>query len=138
MKNGSDTSRTQLHLSKDASLAESRRASLRLKWMDHFKKYRNARLTCRHFGISPDTFYRWQQRYHPKNLQTLDDNKKSRRPHKLRTSKHLTDQLETIRKLRDVNPKIGKTNIARILKETGAALSPSTVSRILKTLKRET
>ena len=61
MKNGSDTSRTQPY--HEARLDSAKRARLgrdarqRLKWMEHFRKYRNARLTCRHFGISPNTFY---------------------------------------------------------------------------------
>jgi transposase len=143
MQNGSDTSRTQL--SHEARLAEalakravtlSRPAKQRLKWMEHFGKYRNARLTCRHFGISPDTFYLWRRRFRPDNLLTLEDNKKSRRPQKLRSSKHLATQLETVRKLREVNPKIGKVRIAKILKEMGYSISPSTISRILSAFKK--
>jgi len=129
---GSDTSRTQMH---HESLALSRPAKQRLKWMEHFRKYRNARLTCRHFGISPDTFYLWKKRFKTDNLQTLEDNKKTRRPLKLRTSKHLAVQLETVKKLREVNPKIGKIRIAKILKEIGYKVSPSTVGRILSTFR---
>ncbi len=140
IKNGSDTSRTQLH--HEARLAEalakranlSRDAKQRAKWMEHFKKYRNARLTCRHFGISPDTFYLWRKRFDPNNLLTLEDNKKTRKPQKLRTSKHLAASLETVRKLKEVNPKLGRTRIAKILKELGYNISPSTVARILKSL----
>jgi hypothetical protein len=36
-------------------------AAARLKWMDHYAKHRNARLTCRRFDISPQTFYRWKR-----------------------------------------------------------------------------
>lgn len=86
-----DTSRTQIH-HMPGSVNLSRDAKQRLKWMEHFKKFRNARLTCRHFGISPDTFYLWRKRYDPKNLQTLEDTE-SRRPHKLRVSKTATDLL---------------------------------------------
>lgn len=128
IKNGSDTSRTKLHL--------SRAGKQRLKWMGHFQKYRNARLTCRHFGISPDTFYLWQKRFNPDNLLTLEDNKKTRRPRHLRPSKHLAASLETIKKLKDVNPRIGKVRIAKILKELGYNISPSTITRILSTLKK--
>lgn len=127
MKNGSDTSRTQTyHL--------SRPAKQRLKWMEHFKKYRNARLTCRHFGISPDTFYLWRKRFNPNDPSTLEDDKKTRKPHKLRISEHLTLQLETIKKLKDVNPRIGKIRIAKILKELGYNVSPSTITRILRNI----
>lgn len=134
---GSDTSRTQLHhearaLSPPASLAEARRAKQRLKWMQHFHKYRNARLTCRHFGISPDTFYLWKKRFNPDNLLTLEDNLKTRKPHRVRRPKYTPSHIESIKQLKAVNPKIGKTIISRILKETGTSLSSSTVTRILK------
>jgi hypothetical protein len=62
-----------------------RAAKQRLKWMKHFEKYRNARLTCRHFGISPDTFYLWKKRYILNNPNSLEDDLKTRRPHKTRT-----------------------------------------------------
>ena len=128
MRNGSNTSRTKPYLSKDARQ--------RLKWMEHFQKFRNARLTCRHFGISPDTFYLWRKRFDPDNPTSLEDNTKNRRPLKLKTSKHLTNQLETVRKLKEVNPKIGKVRITKILKELGYSISPSTITRITSVLKK--
>src|SRR6266487_2284229 len=61
----------------------TREASRRLKWMDYYEANgRNARLTCRHFDISPQTFYRWLRRYKPGNLKTLEE--RSRRPHQTR------------------------------------------------------
>ena len=132
MKNGSDTSRTQMYR---GPVALSHPAKQRLKWMEHFKKYRNARLTCRHYGISPDTFYLWQKRFDPNNLQTLEDNPKTRKPHRLRTPKYTPSHIENIKLLKEVNPKIGKNIISRILKETGVSLSSSTVSRILQKYK---
>lgn len=127
--NGSDTSRTQLY---HEPVKLSRCAKQRFKWMKHFRKYRNARLTCRHFGISPDTFYLWQKRFDPNNLLALEDNLKTRKPHKVRLSKYQTAQLETVRKLKEVNPKIGKVRIAKILKELDYKISPATVTRLLK------
>lgn len=126
---GSDTYRTQT----DHSLGSlSRCAKQRLKWIEHFKKYRNARLTCRHFGISPSTFYLWKKRFVLSNLKTLEDDFKTRRPHRIRVSKHKTTQLETIKKLRNIDSRLGKTRIARILRETGYQISSSTVGRILR------
>lgn len=125
MRNGSDTSRTEAHhLSRDAKQ--------RLKWMEHFRKYRNARLTCRHFGISPDTFYLWEKRFDSANLLTLEDNLKTRKPHKTRLSNHAFAQLETVKKLKSINPRLGRVRITKILKETGYSISPATVSRILR------
>jgi len=52
----------------------SKEAQVRLSWFDYYRNHQyNARLTCRHFGISPQTFYRWQKRYdyhHRKTLET--------------------------------------------------------------------
>ena len=42
-----------------------------LDWYRHHGE--NGRLTCRHFGISPDTFYRWKRRYRPNHLASLED-----------------------------------------------------------------
>ena len=128
---GPYTFRTQLH---HEALALSRPAKQRLKWMEHFRKYRNARLTCRHFGISPDTFYLWRKKFNPDNLLTLEDNLKTRKPHKVRLSKHQAAQAETIKKLKAVNSKLGKIRIAKILREVGYKISPSTITRLLKSL----
>lgn len=135
MENGSDTSRTKID-HEAGSLTLSRPAKQRFKWMEHFRRYRNARLTCRHFGISPDTFYLWQKRFNPDNLLTLEDNLKTRKPHRVRRPKYTPSHAENIKQLREVNPKIGKTIISRILKETGTPLSPSTITRILKRISK--
>lgn len=134
MENGSDTSSTQIY--HKARLTLSRAAKQRLKWMEHFRKYRQARLTCRHFGISPATFYLWKKRFDPDNLLTLEDDSKTRKPHRARASKHAKVQLETVRKLKEVNPRLGKVRISKILKESGYKISPSTVLRISRLLKK--
>jgi len=62
----------------------SREARRRLQWMDFYARHgRNARLTCRHFGISPDVFYRWQRRYDPRRLESLEDDRRTRRPRRV-------------------------------------------------------
>src|SRR5438132_5357047 len=50
----------------------SREARVRLDWMDFYHRCRNVARTCRHFGISRKTFYRWHRRYNPYNLTTLE------------------------------------------------------------------
>ena len=58
-------------------------ANRRLKWFDYYYSHnRNARLTCRHFDISSQTFYRWWKRYDPGNLKTLES--RSHRPRHIR------------------------------------------------------
>lgn len=129
---GSHTYRTQVNHVLESL---SRSAKQRLKWMGHFERYRNARLTCRHFGISPDTFYLWRRRFVPSDLKTLEDNFRTRKPHRIRVSKHKRAQLETIIELRNMDSRLGKIRIAKILGETGYKISSSTVGRILKSSK---
>ena len=43
----------------------SRAAARRLQWFDHYSRSGNARKTCRYFGISAQTFYRWKGRFDP-------------------------------------------------------------------------
>ena len=50
----------------------SREARVRLDWMDFYHRCRNVARTCRHFGISRQTFYRWHRRYNSYNLTTLE------------------------------------------------------------------
>lgn len=50
----------------------SREVTLRLRWFEHYHKNRNASLTCRYFGISRKTFYKWKRRYNPWDLRTLE------------------------------------------------------------------
>jgi len=130
LKSGSNTFRTLLY-HKDLS----RYARQRLKWMNHFNKYRNVRLTCRHFGISPDTFYLWKKRFLSGQMVALEDNYGSRKPHNIRTSKHKARQLQTIKRLKNTDPRLGKIKIAKILKKTGYEISSSTVGRILRNIK---
>ena len=61
----------------------SKPARQRLKWLDYYREHgSNARLTCRHFDIPPQTFYRWKGRYDPKDLTSLEG--RSHRPKRVR------------------------------------------------------
>jgi transposase-like protein len=59
--------------------AISAEAAMKLPWMDHYYRNRNVRLTCRYFGISPKTFYRWRTRFDPYDLTTLEEESRRRR-----------------------------------------------------------
>ncbi|MDO9334003.1 MAG: helix-turn-helix domain-containing protein, partial [Dehalococcoidales bacterium] len=70
-------------------------ASNRLKWFDYYRAHgNNARLTCRHFGISPQTFYRWFKRYNPKDLKTLES--RSHRPKHVRLPTYSTELVNAV------------------------------------------
>ena len=36
---------------------------LRILWIKHSKKFKNITKTCRYFGISTQTYYKWYKRY---------------------------------------------------------------------------
>jgi transposase InsO family protein len=103
--------------------------------MDWYRAHgENARLTCRHFAISPDTFYRWKRRYHKKDLSRLES--QSKRPHKLRSPLTTPQQEGRIQHWRERYPRWGKEKIQVLLKAYDKIdLSVSTVGRVLKRLK---
>jgi len=112
----------------------SKEARRRLKWFDYYHANDcNARLTCRHFDISPQTFYRWKRRYHPCNLKTLEAH--SHKPKRLRQPTYTTELVEAVLELRELYPRWGKNKLVLLLKDKGVECSASMVGRILCRLK---
>jgi len=107
-------------------------AKRRLKWLDWYQAHgSNARLTCRHFGLSPDTFYRWKRRFKPGCLRTLES--QSRRPKKFRRSLIPQSTIDLIVALRKEAMGMSKYKLNEILKrDRQVSLSPSSINRILK------
>lgn len=111
----------------------SKTARQRLKWFDYYHSHgRNAALTCRYFGISRQTFYRWKRRYSPHDLLTLEE--RSHRPKRVRQPTWSGELVEGVLRLREEHPRWGKEKIARLLPK-GLATSVSTVGRLLQHLK---
>src|SRR3972149_12234201 len=109
----------------------SKEAVKRLKWFDYYKSQdHNARLTCRYFGISPQTFYRWRRRYAPHNLRTLED--RSRRPRRLRQPSWSPELAQAVLRLRGQYPRWGKDKLVVLLRREGCSVSTSMVGRILR------
>jgi putative transposase len=103
--------------------------------MDYYKAHEeNAALTCRHFGISRQTFYRWKRRYDPKNLKTLES--RSHRPRRTRQPTYSMDLVKAVVKLREEYPRWGKDKLFILLEEKGYQVSASMVGRILHYAKR--
>jgi putative transposase len=112
----------------------SKAATQRLKWFDYYYSHgQNARLTCRYFGISPQTFYRWKRRYDPKNLKTLEN--RSHRPKHLRQPTAPSELVEAVLSLREQYPCWGKDKIVILLRQQGFKASTSMVGRIIRRLK---
>jgi putative transposase len=112
----------------------SREAKARLRWFDYYERCgRNASLTCRYFGISRPTFYRWHARYNPRDLTSLED--RPSRPRRKRPKSWTTKEIEAVLALRQAYPRWGKDKLAILLSARGTVLSVSRVGRILGYLK---
>ena len=111
----------------------SQEGAKRLRWMDHYGRCGNARLTCRHFGISAQTFYRWKSRFDPYDLTTLEAS--SRRPLHVRQPLVPASVQDRILALRTKYPRWGKDKLVVLVRKAGSSVSTSTVGRVLKRLK---
>lgn len=89
----------------------------------------NRRELCRRFGISPQTGYKWLERYARQGKPGLTD--QSRRP--LNSPARTDERLEqVVAELRQAHPAWGGRKISRRLSDLGTAtLAPSTVNSIL-------
>jgi putative transposase len=112
----------------------SKGARQRIKWFDYYHSHNNnARLTCRYFGITPQTFYRWKRRYNPYQLENLEN--RSHRPKHLRQPTASTELVTAVLKLREEYPRWGKDKLVVLLREEGYQVSTSMVGRIIRRLK---
>lgn len=110
-------------------------AKKRLKWFDYYEAHgRNASLTCRYFGISRPTFYRWKGRYKPHDLHSLEDRKSV--PKRRRGPSWSTEAVVAVKEIRERYPSWGKDKLVVVLRKEGWELSTSMVGRILSHLKR--
>ncbi|MEP9410687.1 MAG: helix-turn-helix domain containing protein [Candidatus Brocadia sp.] len=109
----------------------------KLGWFEYYEKCgKNARLTCRHFGISPDTFYRWKKRYDPNNLLSLVDDKKTRRPKNVRQPTTPAWVVTRIKELKETYPAWSGGKLSVQLKNEGVLITASTVRRVITRLKK--
>jgi transposase InsO family protein len=116
-------------------VALSKEATRRLKWFDYYHTHgQNARLTCRHFDISPQTFYRWKGRYEGKELRSLEG--RSHRPKRVRQPEYTAELVAAVVELRERYPRWGKDKLLVLLSEGGYETSASTVGRILAYARR--
>lgn len=115
--------------------AEMRRAARQhLAWMDYYRQHgQQAALTCRYFGISRQTFYRWHRRFDPRDLTTLEG--RSHRPRRLRQPTWTPALAQAVRRLREQYPRWGKDKLAVLLRREGQTVSTSMVGRLLTHLK---
>jgi len=111
----------------------NREARVRLAWMDFYRRSRNVARTCRHFGISRQTFYRWHRRYDAYDLTTLEG--RSHCPRQRRQPTWSFSLEEKVLRLRLQFPRWGKDKLAVLLRRQQLPVSTSMVGRILTRLK---
>jgi len=93
----------------------SKKAKLRIKWIKHYYETKNASLTCRYFGISRKTFYKWLKRYDIYNLAGLED--KSKAPTRRRQREITPLQEQRVVALRKQYIRYGKQKLAVLYKQ---------------------
>ncbi len=95
-------------------LGLSRAARQRLKWIIYYyaTAEQNARLTCRHFGIPPKTFYKWFDRFDDANLHKLEDESKA--PRNTRKREYTSIQYVRIIELRKQYIRYGKMKLLKL------------------------
>lgn len=114
--------------------AEARR---RLRWMEYYLGHgRNAAQTCRHFDLSRATFYRWWRRYDARRLESLEDDRRTRRPQRVRPPQVPVAVVDRIRRLRETYPRWGDRKLAVLLQREDIRVSHATIGRVLARLRR--
>lgn len=108
-------------------------AKRRLKWFIYYEACGDARATCRHFDISPQTFYRWKARYMPRQLESLES--RSCRPRHVRRPTASPELEQAVLRLRQQYPRWGKDKLVVLLRRAGVRVSTSMVGRILRRLR---
>jgi putative transposase len=127
----SSCTRTMARVGSKAPADLSRAAKTRLAWMDHYAQHGNVSFTCRHFGISRETFYVWRRRYQPQRLTSLEA--RSCRPKHTRPRTWTEREVQAVQALRAAHPCWGKDKLQRLL-PADVQLSVSKVGRILSSL----
>ncbi len=113
----------------------TREARQRLKFIEFYERHgRNVSLTCRRFGFSRPTFYRWLHRYNRHDLRSLEN--RPSRPKRRRQPTWSPELAEAVRQLREEYPSWGKDKLVVLLRRQGRKVSTSMVGRILKHLKQ--
>src|SRR4030043_2405021 len=110
----------------------SKSALKRLSWFEwHNVHGKNISLTCRHFGISRDTFYLWKKRFKPSNLRTLEDDTSNRRPHNLRQMTTDPKILATIYDIRLADKEKSKYEIQEELRRQDIIIGRSAIQKVI-------
>lgn len=111
----------------------SAKAQLKLEWIISYHTVfeKNATRTALHFGISRKTFYKWFNKFDPKDLSTLEET--SRAPERVRQRDISYLQRTQIRKLRKAHLRWGKMKLKqRYKKEYGEEISSWKFQKVIE------
>ena len=116
------------------SVGLSDTAKQRSKWIDWYYAHGlNKRLTARHFGLSPNTVYKWLRRSQGKNLKSYESY--SIKPRRYRQSNLPLSTIQLIKQLRNEDMGLSKYKLSIILlRDYQIKVSPSTIGRTLTKL----
>lgn len=118
-------------LSRIKSVSLSKEAKHRLKIIEYYLGCNNVSLTCRHYGICRSYFYKWYNRFNPKDLNSLEN--LSRRPRQVRKATYDYGLVNTVRKLRMDYPRYSANKLSVILKrDFNIHYSAATIGRVIK------
>ncbi len=118
---------------KEIQTAQLSKAALqRLLWIDYYHSHeRKVRLTCRHFGLSFETFYLWKKRFDEVGLRGLEDDTQTRRPYHVREMTTAPAVIEQIIHIRKADPEKSKYEIQAELKDEGIQIGTTTIQKII-------
>lgn len=111
----------------------SREARTRLEWMIWYETTgaRNARATCRHFGISPKVFCAWRNRFAETNLRLLED--RSHRPHRVRQRTITPTEEQRVIRLRKARLMYSKLKLQVLYRQQdGTPISSRKIQKVIE------
>ena len=111
-------------------------SAARRSWVAYYLSHGNVSATCREFGISRATFYKWLSRYDPeKPSRSLRS--RSRRPHNPKRGPRWSRMdLQILAELSMNNPTWGAGRLAKRMQELEIPVSRPTAGRMLSRIMR--
>jgi transposase InsO family protein len=109
----------------------SKKAQMRLKWMDYISKGNSVALCSRHFDQPYSTIKFWHDRYQPYNLTTLEE--RSKRPKRVRKSELSDEDWQRIYEARKYElPGSGKVTLQKYIEnEYGIRYGQQQIQRVI-------
>ncbi len=111
--------------------------------LNHAKESKNITFSCRYFGISRETFYKWKRAYEKNGETALINSKPCPENPKLRTPPHIEEKILYLRKNYHLGPqriawyllryhdiKISSGAVYDVLKRNGLNLLPKNAKKL--------